>query len=197
MGRRKIEIKKIDNKNYLKATFSKRRKGLFRKAAELCELSGAEIAIITFSPGGKFYNFGHPTVDSIIARYCGEETSCTLNDNHGCVSHGDDEDLEGKQEREEGSTDEMDEENEPIDGRTLSIGFSKVGEEEEPIDRRMRLSIGFSHKFWWEEPIDEDMDPETRDKYIRSLKELRNNVVWMLNDRRVREAYAKDYLSGI
>ncbi|PRQ18975.1 putative transcription factor MADS-type1 family [Rosa chinensis] len=169
MGRRKIEIKKINNKAYLKATFSKRRKGLFRKAAELCHMCGAEIAILTVSPGGKFYNFGHPYVDSIIARYCGDETSCTLHENHECVSHeDDDEDLEGGQEKEEGSTDDVD--------------------EDEPIHEK-------SHKFWWDE--EEPIDPEQREMFSHSLQELRNNAVWVLNDRNRRESYVKDYMGGI
>ncbi|PRQ30369.1 putative transcription factor MADS-type1 family [Rosa chinensis] len=198
MGRRKIEIKKIDNKAYLKATFSKRRKGLFRKAAELCDMCGAEIAILTVSPGGKFYNFGHPNVDSIIARYCGGETSCILHENHDCVSHeDDDEDLEGEQEKEEDITDDVDEvepihEEEPI---------HKAGEEKELIDLinregdgTMRLSIDFSRKFWWNE--EEPIDPEQREMYIHSLMELRNNVIWVLNDRNRRESYVKDYMGG-
>lgn len=49
-----------------------------------------------------------------------------------------------------------------------------MDEEEELADRRMRLSIGISHKFWWEDPIVEDMDPETREKYIRSHRQLQS-----------------------
>lgn len=50
-------------------TFSKRRTGLFKKANELATLCGAEVAIVVFSPGGKPFSFGHPTVDSVSDRF--------------------------------------------------------------------------------------------------------------------------------
>ena len=50
-------------------TFSKRRNGLFKKANELAILCGAEIAIIVFSPGGKPFSFGHPSVHAITQRF--------------------------------------------------------------------------------------------------------------------------------
>ncbi|KAI3448200.1 hypothetical protein Pfo_004865 [Paulownia fortunei] len=68
MGRQKIKIAKIEVKNHLQVTFSKRRSGLFKKASELCTLCGVEIAIIVFSPAGKAFSFGHPNVESIIHR---------------------------------------------------------------------------------------------------------------------------------
>ncbi|CAK9167874.1 unnamed protein product [Ilex paraguariensis] len=68
MGRQKIKIAKIQIKNHLQVTFSKRRSGLFKKASELCTLCGVEIAIIVFSPAGKAFSFGHPYVESIVDR---------------------------------------------------------------------------------------------------------------------------------
>ncbi|OWM68556.1 hypothetical protein CDL15_Pgr023521 [Punica granatum] len=49
-GKRKRELKKIEDKFAREVTFSKRRGGLFRKASELSMLCGAEIAIIAYSP---------------------------------------------------------------------------------------------------------------------------------------------------
>lgn len=69
MGRQKIKIEKIEVKNHLQVTFSKRRSGLFKKASELCTLCGVEIGIIVFSPAGKVFSFGHPNVESIIDRF--------------------------------------------------------------------------------------------------------------------------------
>ncbi|XP_065871879.1 agamous-like MADS-box protein AGL61 [Euphorbia lathyris] len=69
LGRQKIPIQKIQNKNHLQVTFSKRRSGLFKKASELCTLCGVEIAIIVFSPANKPFSFGFPEVDSILDRY--------------------------------------------------------------------------------------------------------------------------------
>ncbi|KAF4368863.1 hypothetical protein F8388_021475 [Cannabis sativa] len=41
-GRQKIEIKKLEKKSNKQVTFSKRRSGLFKKAAELSVLCGSE-----------------------------------------------------------------------------------------------------------------------------------------------------------
>ncbi|KAF3795599.1 Agamous-like MADS-box protein [Nymphaea thermarum] len=69
MGRQKIEIKKITNEEARQVCFSKRRHGLIKKAGELCILCGAEVAIIVFSPAGKAFSYGDPSVDSIINRF--------------------------------------------------------------------------------------------------------------------------------
>ncbi|CAH8283038.1 unnamed protein product [Eruca vesicaria subsp. sativa] len=59
----------MENKSNLQVTFSKRRSGLFRKASELSTLCGADIAVIVFSPGGKVYSFGHPSVEIMVNRF--------------------------------------------------------------------------------------------------------------------------------
>nr|XP_027083800.1 agamous-like MADS-box protein AGL61 [Coffea arabica]XP_027083802.1 agamous-like MADS-box protein AGL61 [Coffea arabica] len=48
-GRKKIEIKMIDDLSNRQVTFSKRRAGLLKKASELCILTGAEVAIASSS----------------------------------------------------------------------------------------------------------------------------------------------------
>ncbi|KAF8396247.1 hypothetical protein HHK36_017862 [Tetracentron sinense] len=75
MGKRKIAIEKLENPDKRHVTFSKRRKGLFQKAAEACMLCDAEIAVVAFSPAGNPYSFGHSSVDSIIDRYLSRSTS--------------------------------------------------------------------------------------------------------------------------
>ena len=57
MTRQKIEIKKIDNITSRQVTFSKRRRGLFKKAQELSTLCDAEMALIVFSSTGKLYEY--------------------------------------------------------------------------------------------------------------------------------------------
>ncbi|RWW10378.1 hypothetical protein GW17_00026076 [Ensete ventricosum] len=69
MGRQKIEIKRIESEEARQVCFSKRRAGLFKKANELSVLCGAELALIVFSPAGKPFSFGHPSVDSIVDRF--------------------------------------------------------------------------------------------------------------------------------
>ncbi|MFS8007183.1 putative transcription factor MADS-type1 family [Helianthus anomalus] len=68
-GRPKIKMEKMENESNLYVTFAKRRPTLFQKASELSILCGAEIAIIVFSPTGKLYSFGHPSVEMIGDRF--------------------------------------------------------------------------------------------------------------------------------
>ena len=73
MGRKKIEIKKIEKKKALEVTFSKRRTGLFKKVGDLCSLCGVEATVIVFSPAGRPFVFGHPSADSVIDRFLHQE----------------------------------------------------------------------------------------------------------------------------
>lgn len=71
MGRRKIEMEMVEDAGSRQVTFSKRRNGLFKKANELAILCGAELAVVVFSPGGKPFSFGHPSVDAVARRFQG------------------------------------------------------------------------------------------------------------------------------
>ncbi|TXG47864.1 hypothetical protein EZV62_027158 [Acer yangbiense] len=70
-GKQKIEIKKIEDDHDRLVTFSKRRSGIFKKASEIVTLIGAEIGVIVFSPTGKPYSFGHPSIEAISNRFLG------------------------------------------------------------------------------------------------------------------------------
>ncbi|TXG47877.1 hypothetical protein EZV62_027171 [Acer yangbiense] len=70
-GKQKIEIKRIEDDNDRLVTFSKRRSGIFKKASEIVTLTGAEIGVIVFSPTGKPYSFGHPSIEAISNRFLG------------------------------------------------------------------------------------------------------------------------------
>ncbi|KAJ3674044.1 hypothetical protein LUZ60_006036 [Juncus effusus] len=89
MGRQKIEIKKIENEEARQVCFSKRRNGLFKKASELSTLCGAEIGIVIFSPAGKAFSFGHPSVDSVADRFLSHsnKVSSTSNNQYGLAGH--------------------------------------------------------------------------------------------------------------
>lgn len=50
-------------------TFSKRRKGLLKKARELGIMCDAEVGVIIFSSTGKRYEFGSSGLKSVIERY--------------------------------------------------------------------------------------------------------------------------------
>ncbi|KAK2662362.1 hypothetical protein Ddye_000936 [Dipteronia dyeriana] len=72
MGRGKVELKRIENQTSRQVTFSKRKNGILKKAFELSVLCEAEVAVIIFSPSGKFYQFATDEMDRIIARYRNE-----------------------------------------------------------------------------------------------------------------------------
>ncbi|CAI0405882.1 unnamed protein product [Linum tenue] len=57
MAREKIKIRKIDNVTARQVTFSKRRRGLFKKAEELAVLCDAEVALLVFSATGKLFEY--------------------------------------------------------------------------------------------------------------------------------------------
>ncbi|KAI9127796.1 hypothetical protein K1719_000789 [Acacia pycnantha] len=68
-GQQKIEVKAMDDAKKRSVTFTKRKAGLFRKADQLRNLTGAKVALMVISPGGKPYTFGNPDMDTVIARY--------------------------------------------------------------------------------------------------------------------------------
>ncbi|XP_065622620.1 MADS-box protein JOINTLESS isoform X1 [Quercus suber] len=69
MTRKKIQIKKIDNTTARQVTFSKRRRGLFKKACELSTLCDAEIAVIVFSATGKLFDYASSSMQQVIERH--------------------------------------------------------------------------------------------------------------------------------
>ncbi|XP_057533166.1 MADS-box protein AGL24 isoform X3 [Amaranthus tricolor] len=72
MAREKIKIKKIDNITARQVTFSKRRRGIFKKAEELSVLCDADIALIIFSTTGKLFDFSSSRMKDILARYAAQ-----------------------------------------------------------------------------------------------------------------------------
>ncbi|XP_058097026.1 MADS-box protein JOINTLESS isoform X1 [Magnolia sinica] len=69
MAREKIQIKKIDNVTARQVTFSKRRRGLFKKAEELSILCDAEVALVIFSATGKLFEYSSSSMKEIIERH--------------------------------------------------------------------------------------------------------------------------------
>ncbi|XP_055829037.1 MADS-box protein JOINTLESS isoform X1 [Solanum dulcamara] len=68
MAREKIQIKKIDNSTARQVTFSKRRRGLFKKAEELSVLCDADVALIIFSSTGKLFDYSSSSMQQILER---------------------------------------------------------------------------------------------------------------------------------
>lgn len=67
MAREKIQIKKIDNATARQVTFSKRRRGLFKKAEELSVLCDADVALIIFSSTGKLFEYSSSRYFSVTS----------------------------------------------------------------------------------------------------------------------------------
>ncbi|KAI4325680.1 hypothetical protein MLD38_031058 [Melastoma candidum] len=69
MARERIQIKKIANATARQVTFSKRRRGLFKKAEELSVLCDADVAIIIFSSNGKLFEYSSSSMKTILDRH--------------------------------------------------------------------------------------------------------------------------------
>ncbi|XP_027078661.1 MADS-box protein SVP [Coffea eugenioides] len=69
MAREKIQIRKIDNATARQVTFSKRRRGLFKKAEELSVLCDADVALILFSSTGKLFEYSSSSMKEILERH--------------------------------------------------------------------------------------------------------------------------------
>ncbi|XP_068649046.1 agamous-like MADS-box protein AGL13 [Aristolochia californica] len=85
MGKRKVEMKKMEDRQALQVTFSKRKKGLFKKAQELSLLTGVQLLVVAFSPAGRPFSFGD---EGLIHRFLQGETNMipkTVEDEHFCL----------------------------------------------------------------------------------------------------------------
>ncbi|XP_022681969.1 MADS-box transcription factor 30 [Setaria italica] len=85
MGRGKVELKRIENRVSRQVTFSKRRKGLLKKAHELAVLCDVDVGVVVFSERGKLFEYPDPpaSLTDLIRRYEAvnntqlQETPCT------------------------------------------------------------------------------------------------------------------------
>nr|ACB72861.1 flowering locus C variant 2 [Citrus trifoliata] len=70
MGRRKLQLQRIEDKSRCQVTFSKRRSGLIKKARELSVLCDVDLALIIFSSRGRLYEFcSADSLAGILERY--------------------------------------------------------------------------------------------------------------------------------
>nr|XP_027101424.1 agamous-like MADS-box protein AGL62 [Coffea arabica] len=166
-GRKKIEIKKIDNLSNRQVTFSKRRVGLFKKASELCVLTGAEVAIIVHSLGKRVFAFGHPNIDAVINRYTtGSASSSSSSSSSSSVADP----------------------KTPLGAHEIqqhNRHYAKVSKELEVERKRKELIEGSKLEnggsFWWDDPI-EHMGLEDLQQYKASLEELKKKLLMRADD---------------
>ncbi|GAA0146828.1 MADS box transcription factor [Lithospermum erythrorhizon] len=71
MGRKKLEIKRIESKSSRQVTFTKRRNGLIKKAKELSILCDVDVGLLIYSARGKLYSFSssNNSLEEIVQRY--------------------------------------------------------------------------------------------------------------------------------
>ncbi|KAA8526767.1 hypothetical protein F0562_009004 [Nyssa sinensis] len=86
-GKKKIEIQRRETPKQRMVAFSKRRKGLFKKADELRRVTGADVGVLVFSPAGRPYVNGDPSFDAIVDRY--QRTVQQSNDDDNVADYGD------------------------------------------------------------------------------------------------------------
>lgn len=155
-GRKKIEIKKIADESRKQVTFSKRRTGLFNKASELCVLTGAEAAIITQSPGGRVFAFGHPSVDSVVDKYVAG-SSISMSGVNVAINEVN------------------------LNPTSMHESFNqKYMEickeiEDEKKKKVVEDKVEDGPNFWWEESF-ENLGMEELEKYIASMEQLKDNI---------------------
>ncbi|KAL7135113.1 hypothetical protein ABFS83_11G071300 [Erythranthe nasuta] len=78
MGRKKLEIKRIEDNGARMVCFSKRRNGLIKKAKELSVLCDVDLATIIFSNRGKLFQYSSThSIDPVLQRYKDEAESST------------------------------------------------------------------------------------------------------------------------
>jgi pheromone receptor transcription factor len=152
IGRQRIEIKLLEEESKKQVTFSKRRSGLFKKAAELCILCGAEVAVIAYSTHGNVFCFGHPDVETVVNRYLSGNTCCPSKSLNNVV---------------------------PVDD--FNRQHAEAQKELEKEKKRLKEIVERQAKeknggFWWDEPLDENMGLEEMEEYLRALTEVRRKV---------------------
>ncbi|CAH8309728.1 unnamed protein product [Eruca vesicaria subsp. sativa] len=70
MGRAKLEIKPIQKSTNRQITYSKRKKGLIKKAYELSTLCDIDLALLMFSPSDRLCLFSSQIrIEDVLARY--------------------------------------------------------------------------------------------------------------------------------
>lgn len=71
-GRRKIDIKFIEDKARRHITFSKRKAGIMKKAYELSTLTGTQVLLLVASESGHVFTFATPKLQPLITKQEGK-----------------------------------------------------------------------------------------------------------------------------
>ncbi|KAI8898896.1 hypothetical protein BC833DRAFT_525364, partial [Globomyces pollinis-pini] len=66
-GKRKIEMKYIENKVHRRDTFYKRKSGVMQKVHELSVLTGNDILLVMKSDSGNIFSYATPSFQSMFS----------------------------------------------------------------------------------------------------------------------------------
>ncbi|XP_048129479.1 agamous-like MADS-box protein AGL62 [Rhodamnia argentea] len=182
-GRQKIEIKKRENVDERRVTFTKRRTGLFDKAAELCILCGAEVVIITFSEGKKAFCFGHPGPDRILQGYLDGAAGV---DPAGSGNNGR-RGREGEGSSGSGGGDDAYLQNTRESKQRYLEAIERLEKEKADLKLMQGRGRADNEGFWWEEPI-ERMGLEELEFFHESLEKLARSVLVKLDPGRSQDS---------
>lgn len=176
-GRQKIEIKRREKVDDRRVTFTKRRTGLFEKAAELCVLCGAKVAIVTFSEGRKAFCFGNPELDSVLEAYLRGRSPGEIAPSNSYIQLLD-------------------------ESKRLYLEASRGLEMEKAKWKSTVQLANGPAGFWWDHPVD-DLGPDELEFYQNALEKSMNSVARKLeefdsqNVNREGNMSADDYVSKI
>ncbi|KAF7849112.1 hypothetical protein BT93_L1241 [Corymbia citriodora subsp. variegata] len=151
--RRGVEGGLIENQSAREVTFSKRHQGLFRKAAELSILCGAEVAVITYSPHGNPFAFVHPsTPDAVLGRYLsgGGATGPAVVEATAAAA--------------------------APHGKRYEDAVAKLEEATREAGRIAAEAGNSNNRWWWEEAVGDDAEEEELEYFVAALESLKKLV---------------------
>ncbi|KAJ1260358.1 hypothetical protein BS78_10G226100 [Paspalum vaginatum] len=167
-GRQRIEIRFIEDSNKREVTFSKRKSGLQKKVSELSLLSGAHFALVVFSPGGRAFALGTPSVDHVLRRY-----SPLPGDDDGggllAVLRRDDSDAVNGVVADRAEVEGIARRTEETKAR-LAAEKARM----DAVAEKVRLATA-GRRCWWEADVDALGEAELPE-FARALRRLRDNV---------------------
>lgn len=165
-GRQKIEMKRIENGDDRLITFSKRRSGIYKKASELVTLCGAEVGVIVFSPAGKPFVFGHPSIESVTNRFSERNWQPQGDSSHPLVEA-----------HRRVRTNEL---NQQYNELVRQVEAEKARGK---ALQRLTKARG-SRPGWWEAPV-EELGVQELCKMVQSLEELHKSLYKKIMEKRV------------
>ncbi|KAL4376580.1 hypothetical protein GQ457_02G038930 [Hibiscus cannabinus] len=159
-GRKKIEIKVIENEEDKLVTFSKRRSRIYNIISEITTLCGTDVLFICFSPAGKPFSFGHPSVESVANRLFNNNTQ-PPNENSRLL-------VEAQQKERI---------NEILENYNEASRQSDAAKEKQNI--LAQQASGRETNLWWEAPIEELNLQELEEldsRYTKHINELYDTI---------------------